>query len=296
MWRFLWAHLFSNAHPPFETARQMARPPFWISRQKFFKSWPTEIAVNWSRTPERCGRLALRCSRCRSDMKWAALCRRLLHDSAPSKQLFLFLNALSREHSSFGDYHCTAGHQVYKVGFSCYITYKKQHFFVLGQVMETRCTVMLPSIVSVLCHNFEKEHTKGSIVAWRRQSWPYGHRYTRATPRYRVFMPKNWRLWILIHSWYHFTFLHSTMSMSTGFKLELFLRVKCVCTYLYWEHHHHAPRAYLRGNDLFKTNPISFLGGQGLTPRRCDKIGWIFEVHGDIFLAQIAKILSDLWI
>ena len=69
------------------------------------------------------------------------------------------------------------------------------------QVMETRCTVMLPSIVSVLCHNFEKEHTKGSIVAWRRQSWPYGHRYTRATPRYRVFMPKNWRLWILIHSW-----------------------------------------------------------------------------------------------
>ena len=179
MWRFLWVQLFSNAHPPFETARQMARPPFWISRQKFFKSWPTEIAVNWSRTPERCGRLALRCSRCRSDMKWAALCRRLLHDSAPSKQLFLFLNALSREHSSFGDYHCTAGHQVYKVGFSCYITYKKQHFFVLGQVMETRCTVMLPSIVSVLCHNFEKEHTKGSIVAWRRQSWPYGHRYTR---------------------------------------------------------------------------------------------------------------------
>ena len=64
---------------------------------------------------------------------------------------------LGREHSPLGTYHCTAGLQFYKFGFSCFTTYKKLSWVNISLVkLETTCTVIL--------HNCERSLTYNALL------------------------------------------------------------------------------------------------------------------------------------
>ena len=59
-----------------------------------------------------------------------------------------------REHPLFRKYHCTAGLQFYKIGLSCFTTYKKHLSSLVKSSLvklETSYTVILPQTVHVLC-------------------------------------------------------------------------------------------------------------------------------------------------